>query len=338
VDKVDPSTGSHIDIARRMAELLSAFIAEAAPEPGPYYQPLTTDEVSNSSPATLAKALRFLSYLMRPVPREASVLDMGSGYGLNCILLGLLGFRKVVGVEMVDPLYRNSRLLLDFARSRLPYDLSGVTIQQGDIQELPFPGASFDCVLCVEVISHVASQDALLREANRLLSARRLLIVSDGCNISDPRAHNRFLKAWARVRREEMDKRLLFLAERCPDLDPSARERIALQTELLGRDALEALLSSIASGDELPDRRWRKGTAPVYFETGLWAENGIRLSDLERRLVQHGFSPRVRISYGGCRGPAYHAAETCLNLLPRWLRYRTRPVFRCWARKAEACN
>jgi len=329
----DTNAGSLADIPEQMHELLRAFVAEAAPDPGPYYQPLSTDEISNSTPAAIAKALRFLSYLTAPVPRQAAVLDMGSGYGLNCILLGLLGFRSVMGVEMVESLYRDSRLLLDFARARLPYDLSAVSVQQGDIQDLTFPDSSFDCALCIEVISHVVSQDALLREANRLLTKNGILVLSDGCNITCPKAHQHFLEAWSRVRAEEMDKRLAFLADRCPDLDAGTRESVAIRTELLGREALEELLPRIASGDELPDRRWKEGTAPVYFESGIWAENGIELPELERRLERHGFSSRVVISYGGCRGPAYRAAEMCLNLLPKRIRYRTRPVFRCWARK-----
>jgi SAM-dependent methyltransferase len=316
---------------------LSSFASACSRDAGVYYQRFNAHEGAMGR-AEVDEKFRFLRYLLSPVPVDARVLETGSGFGLNLIVLSLLGYRDVRGIEIVPELHETSASLIDHLRGSHGLELDGVSVTCGDAQFTDLPSGSFDCILSVEVVSHFPSLDAFLREANRLLRPGGLLVISDGTNITCSRYRRRISEAWARVRREEMERRLTFIAERRPDLDPQLRASIALHTEMLPRHGLEEVLDSIAETRRLPMNLWSEGQAPVYFQTGIWAERGFHLHSFEKLLSQYGFSPRVRISAGAARGRTYKLLEDAVNLLPRAIKYRMHQVYRCWARKVSGCR
>jgi ubiquinone/menaquinone biosynthesis C-methylase UbiE len=91
------------------------------------------------------------------VRRGTSLLDLGCGEGLLALLK-----RKDVYLAGVDL----SPDLVDMAR-RNGYDVACV----GQLTELPFPDASFDYVVSLDVFGHIdfADKDALLSEIKRVL-------------------------------------------------------------------------------------------------------------------------------------------------------------------------
>ena len=99
--------------------------------------------------------------------RLGRVLDLGCGDGTFASRLTTLG-AQVTGL---DP----APTALSRARAAHPQlDFVAPAADGG----LPFPDASFDTVVCVNVLQHVADTQSLLSEARRVLAANGLLAVA----------------------------------------------------------------------------------------------------------------------------------------------------------------
>lgn len=107
-----------------------------------------------------------LAHLCAALPTDVStLLDVGAGHGLLLEALrdsrGLQG----VGIEITDA-------KVNYARSR------GIDLRLGDASRLDFADASFDAVVCCEVLEHLPfrTYEAALAELQRV--ARRWVVVS----------------------------------------------------------------------------------------------------------------------------------------------------------------
>jgi SAM-dependent methyltransferase len=99
-------------------------------------------------------------HLSELLPRDALVLDVGSGDGL--LAKRVMELRPDLRIEGVDVLARPT--------SHIPVTLfDGVT--------LPFATGEFDAVMMVDVLHHAARQDELLAETARV--AKRALVIKD---------------------------------------------------------------------------------------------------------------------------------------------------------------
>jgi ubiquinone/menaquinone biosynthesis C-methylase UbiE len=94
------------------------------------------------------------------LPRDARVLDVGSGDGL--LARRVMDLRPDLRIEGVDVLARPT--------SHIPVTLfDGVT--------LPFATGEFDAVMMIDVLHHASEQDALLGETARV--ARHSVVIKD---------------------------------------------------------------------------------------------------------------------------------------------------------------
>lgn len=92
------------------------------------------------------------------------MLDLGSGAGN--MIHHLARYGRVRGID-IDP------RPVAMARAR------GYDVQQGDPSHgTPFPDVSFDLVSALDVIEHVEDDQALLREAHRLLRPKGILAIT----------------------------------------------------------------------------------------------------------------------------------------------------------------
>jgi SAM-dependent methyltransferase len=108
-----------------------------------------------------ARRVRVLAaHLTNELPRNAHVLDVGTGDGSIPALLKLL--RSDVHVEGIDVSAR--------AGAKIP-------VRVFDGRKLPFPDRSFDVVTFVDVLHHTDDPGSLLREAARV--TRGLVIIKD---------------------------------------------------------------------------------------------------------------------------------------------------------------
>src|SRR5436190_6144262 len=96
------------------------------------------------------------------------VLDAGCGVGYGSSMLAEAGSAEVVGVDVAEA-------VLEVARMRMP---ANVELRTGDVRKLAFDDASFDVVVCFEVIEHIDRRDAMLGELRRVLAPGGVLLVS----------------------------------------------------------------------------------------------------------------------------------------------------------------
>jgi len=126
---------------------------------------------SNSLFGGLSSAIDELKDALKDVPRQATLLDVGTGLGdIPCRAREVARQNGIdlttVGLDSALELARASRSVLTLAVC-------------GDALRLPFADHSVDIVMCSQVLHHFAGADALklLREMNRV--ARVRVIVSD---------------------------------------------------------------------------------------------------------------------------------------------------------------
>ena len=116
---------------------------------------------------------------------DAAILDFGCGYGRVLRLLRERGYHNLVGV---DP----SPAMVAAARTEMPDTTIDLMANPPDVAR---PDASFDAVLIVSVLTCVPTdegQEAMLREAHRLLRRGGLLYISDFWLQTDARNRARY--------------------------------------------------------------------------------------------------------------------------------------------------
>jgi|SRR5665213_1965266 len=89
------------------------------------------------------------------------VLDIGCGAGFTAEFLAKRGAR----VSGIDPIEHALRA----ARSHAKTKNLAIEYLQGRAERLPYADATFDIVLCVDVLEHVGSLEKSLQEAGRVL-------------------------------------------------------------------------------------------------------------------------------------------------------------------------
>ncbi|HEV8581915.1 MAG TPA: glycosyltransferase [Thermoanaerobaculia bacterium] len=107
-------------------------------------------------------------YLLAASIVDGAVLDLGCGVGYGSRQLARAA-RRVVGLDGSPPAIGFARV--EFTAPNLDYLV-------GDARVLPFPAASFDWVVCFELIEHLRESEAVLAEIARVLSADGRLLLS----------------------------------------------------------------------------------------------------------------------------------------------------------------
>ena len=121
---------------------------------------------------TTREAARVADFFLPHLKSGMSLLDCGCGPG--AITLGLaeaVAPGEVVGVDLEPGMVEQASA---FAKERL---VGNVRFQVGDINELPFPGDSFDAAYTSSVLEHLADPVRALQELYRVLKPAGLVAV-----------------------------------------------------------------------------------------------------------------------------------------------------------------
>ena len=99
---------------------------------------------------------------------DRTVLDAGCGTAYGSAILADAGASSVIGVDIAEA-------VLKTAATGMP---DSVRLEAGDVCQLPYADASFELVVCFEVIEHLEQPLAALDELVRVLAPTGLLVVS----------------------------------------------------------------------------------------------------------------------------------------------------------------
>jgi 2-polyprenyl-3-methyl-5-hydroxy-6-metoxy-1,4-benzoquinol methylase len=105
---------------------------------------------------------------------DSKVLDAGCGYGLYSLSLASLGLGQIDAVD-VDA-GRIAALEKMFAEQ--PELKKRIHLKVGSLTKLPFADASYDIIICSEVIEHIADHESAVRELSRVLKPGGTLLLS----------------------------------------------------------------------------------------------------------------------------------------------------------------
>ena len=100
------------------------------------------------------------------LPKDARVLDVGSGTGTNLRLLSQLGFINFTGVDASE------------SSIRFCSEKGFGTVEMGDACDLPCEDRSVDLVLATDIVEHLDDDAAALREFRRVLRPGGCAIVT----------------------------------------------------------------------------------------------------------------------------------------------------------------
>lgn len=114
---------------------------------------------------SLRQAEVVLGWLERLGRRDLNILEVGCGTGWLCPKL--LRYGRVTGTDLSDE-------VLDRARSRVP----GARFVAGDFMKLAFDGGAYDVVVALEVLSHVADQQAFAEKVAGLVKPDGYLMLA----------------------------------------------------------------------------------------------------------------------------------------------------------------
>jgi len=103
------------------------------------------------------------------------VLDAGCGLGRHLRHLARIPDLKIYGIDKNTWALRETSKSLETQPDALTKDY---LVSIADINKLPFADASFDCVICSEVLEHIPDHQNAIRELDRILKPNGTLAVS----------------------------------------------------------------------------------------------------------------------------------------------------------------
>ena len=114
-------------------------------------------------------------FLMEQLPADATVIDLGSGAGMDCLLagrrVGTAG--RVIGIDMTDAMLARAR------RGAAEARLAHVRFEKADITALPLGPESVDVVISNGVINLLPDKTGVFSELYRVVRAGGRLQFAD---------------------------------------------------------------------------------------------------------------------------------------------------------------
>lgn len=102
-----------------------------------------------------------------------TAIDLGCGAGYGLVKMKVMGFRRVIGIDISDRMLATARELLN------KHNLTeSVELYKADVQDLPMiSSGSVDVCIALGVIEYLNNDEGLLQEINRILNIGRVAVI-----------------------------------------------------------------------------------------------------------------------------------------------------------------
>jgi 2-polyprenyl-3-methyl-5-hydroxy-6-metoxy-1,4-benzoquinol methylase len=306
-----------IDLNALLAEILDKQRA------GVYHPWFYTYCGKLTSPSQVDRYVRLRRATWRTAGVEIAgkrILDAGGGFGINALLMALLGAAEVHNVDIHRGMISTCRAYLGM----LPFSVPVYPLL-ADAAYLPYESQSFDVVISIEAISHYHEVDCFLAEAARVLRPGGTLVISDTNNGRNVFVRRETRAVWQlfengpagslpfhKVERPFILKRRDIAERNFPALSGSELDMLAKGTSGLWGAELLAAFRAYAEHGVAPQRFYRGGS-PIDPLNGVYIEQLFDPLQLGRDLERHGLKASVHSYFGGARGGALALANRALS-------------------------
>jgi ubiquinone/menaquinone biosynthesis C-methylase UbiE len=254
--------------------------------------------VRYSNPKKFNAYLALCKYLFQVTQaKNASVLDLGCGFGLIATIFGLNGSKEVIGYDLnVEKINLFKKLLL-----YLNPEIKNVKPVLGDSSKIEFPGEYFDVIIANETLSHVRGIEESIREVYRVLKPGGSFLIRDGNNSLFLLGKIMRRRFWRRIEQGPVDPswfrstdiplpyfmiRREMIHDRFPEMDPLKIDFLSRATAgMFGEEIFNAVEDFEKNGKipNIPKFRYRN---PI---TGEYPEKEINPFALKEMLKRVGF-------------------------------------------------
>lgn len=257
--------------------------------------------------------------------QDKAILDIGSGFGLTCTTLALLGAKEVHGIDMFQEMVDTVKAYLPALPCR-----DRVHPQVGQAYALPYEDNRFDVALTFEALSHFLNPSQCLAEAYRVLKPGGVYIIADDNNGANPSVVRENQEVWDqfengpptnnihghRVLEPYIDKRARIIREAFPALEKEQVSELARRTAFMTRPEVLSAVGAFAGNGVVPESLYGPGKCPVEPEQGQYIENLLNPIVLKRDLERSGFRVKLEAYFGGAsRGGLLFMVNRLLSLL-----------------------
>lgn len=229
--------------------------------------------------------------------KDASVLDLGCGFGLMATIFGLYGSREVVGYDLNNEKIECFKKMLLYLNS----EIKNVKPVLGDSSKIEYPDEYFDVVVANETFSHIREMGESITEVHRVLKIGGRFLLRDGNNSLFFLGRIRRRKFWRRIEQGPVDPswfrstdiplpyfevRRKMIIDRFPQIDSEKLNLLSKETVgMFGEEIFEAIEEFEKIG-EISKRSKFHYRNPV---TGEFSEREINPIRLKVMLTERGF-------------------------------------------------
>lgn len=251
-----------------------------------------------SSPKKFNGYLAFSKYLFELTKAtDASVLDLGCGFGLMATIFGLYGSREVVGYDLNDEKIEGFRKLLLHLNS----EIQNVKPVLGDSTKIEYPNEYFDVVITNETFSHIRDMEKSIGEVQRVLRPGGTFLIRDGNNSLFMPGRITRRRFWRRIERGPADPswfrstdiplpyltiRQQMILERFPKMDSAKIDFLSRATAgMFGQEIFQAI-EDFENKGKIPSKSKFPYRNPI---TGEYPEKEINPFTLKHMLQKRDF-------------------------------------------------
>lgn len=245
----------------------------------------------------------FKNVFARVEGKDKTILEVGSGFGMTCLLFGLLGAKEAYGVELVARAVASANRMRDSLDPSLPVFFK----QHNAANPLPYPENKFDVLLLIEVISHVVCSDfpAFMSDMARVVKPGGIIYVSDGNNGYSPYRRKVNQAIWNRfengpptrdgetvhthrIEKSYLEMRREISRQAAPQLSAAEHDVIARNTFCFTAPEVESAAKTYAAKRSLATQaKFKKGICPIHPIDNMYIEklfDPFKLCDLLRAM------------------------------------------------------